>query len=57
MGATLLQRPAAMARLVEAMVQELPVPVSVKIRSGWKESKSNASEIARMMEESGAAAA
>ncbi len=56
MGVTLMQRPAAMARLVAAMVQELPVPVSVKIRSGWKDTKRNASEVARMMEEAGVAA-
>lgn len=56
MGATLLQRPTAMARVVEAMVNELPVPVTVKIRSGWKEGKTNAPRIAQLMEEAGAAA-
>ena len=35
MGATLLQRPAAFARLVARLVDELPVPVTVKIRTGW----------------------
>lgn len=56
MGATLLQRPAAMARIVEAMVEQLPVPVTVKIRSGWAEGKENAGEVARLMEEAGASA-
>ncbi len=55
MGATLLQRPNALGRIVEAMVQELDVPVTVKIRSGWKEGEVNASEIARIVEEAGAA--
>ncbi len=56
MGATLLQRPAALARIVEAMATELSVPVTVKIRSGWKEGQENASEVARLIEEAGAAA-
>jgi tRNA-dihydrouridine synthase 3 len=55
MGATLLQRPAAFARIVETMVAELDVPVTVKIRAGWKEGEINAPEIARLMEEAGAA--
>jgi tRNA-dihydrouridine synthase 3 len=56
MGATLLQRPAAFARLVEALVDGLDVPVTVKIRAGWNERTVNASEIARILEEAGAAA-
>ena len=56
MGATLLRRPAALARLVEHMVRELPVPVTVKIRSGWAEDEVNAFEVARLVEEAGAAA-
>jgi len=55
MGATLLQRPNALSRIVTAMVQELDVPVTVKIRSGWKEDEVNAPEIARLVEEAGAA--
>ncbi len=56
MGSTLLQRPATLAKVVEAMSQALPVPVTVKIRSGWSESKVNAPEVARLAEEAGAAA-
>ncbi len=56
MGATLLQRPAHLGRLVQAMVKGLPVPVTVKIRLGWSESDKNASEIAKIVEDSGAAA-
>jgi tRNA-dihydrouridine synthase 3 len=56
MGATLLQRPQALGRLVEAMCKGIPLPVTVKIRLGWSESEKNASEVARICEESGAAA-
>jgi len=56
MGATLLQRPAAMGRILEALAAALPVPVTVKIRTGWSESKINADEVAKIAEESGAAA-
>ncbi|MGE0143484.1 MAG: tRNA-dihydrouridine synthase family protein [Planctomycetota bacterium] len=54
MGATLLQRPRALARIVAAMVQALTVPVTVKIRSGWSESDINAEEIGQLCEEAGA---
>lgn len=56
MGATLLSRPAALARLVEALVGALPVPITVKIRSGWTEAKINALEIGRCVVDAGAAA-
>ena len=56
MGAALLKRAGALARIVEAMARELPVPVTVKIRSGWQEEKVNAPEVARLAEEAGAAA-
>jgi tRNA-dihydrouridine synthase 3 len=56
MGATLLRRPAALARMVEAMVKGIPVPITVKIRSGWRENDINASEIAGLVEEAGATA-
>jgi len=56
MGATMLQRPAHLAKLVGEMVKGIPVPVSVKIRLGWTESEQNASEVARLVEEAGAAA-
>ena len=56
MGATMLQRPAHLAKLVGEMVKGIPVPVSVKIRLGWTEAEQNASEVARLCEEAGAAA-
>jgi tRNA-dihydrouridine synthase 3 len=56
MGATLLQRPAHLAKLVAEMVKGIPVPVTVKIRLGWTEGEENASEVAKAVEEAGAAA-
>lgn len=56
MGATLLRRPAALARIAEAMVKALPVPVTVKIRLGWCEAEKNAPELAQRLEEVGIAA-
>ncbi|MFO1076996.1 MAG: tRNA-dihydrouridine synthase family protein [Planctomycetota bacterium] len=56
MGATLLQRPQNVGKLVAAMVAALPVPVTVKLRLGWSEDDQNASEVARIAEEAGAAA-
>lgn len=56
MGATLLQRPAELAKLVAEMVKGIPAPVTVKIRLGWKEDEQNASEVGKAVEEAGAAA-
>lgn len=56
MGAKLLQHPVGLGKLVEEMVKAIPVPVTVKIRLGWSESDQNASEVARIVEEAGAAA-
>jgi tRNA-dihydrouridine synthase 3 len=55
LGASLLQKPARIARLVEAMRRAVDVPVTVKVRTGYKESKPNVAEVARACEEAGAA--
>jgi tRNA-dihydrouridine synthase 3 len=54
LGASLLRKPAKLGRLVEATKGAVSVPVTVKLRSGWKEGKENVSEVARVCEESGA---
>jgi tRNA-dihydrouridine synthase 3 len=54
LGASLLRKPAKLGRLVEAMKRAVGVPVTVKLRSGWKEGGENVSEVARVCEESGA---
>src|SRR5206468_10739203 len=41
LGASLLKRPGRLARLVEAMAKAVPVPVTVKLRTGWREGKEN----------------
>lgn len=55
LGAALLRRPNALFRLVEALATKAALPVTVKIRSGFKEGEINAHEIARGIEEAGAA--
>jgi len=56
LGSSLLRKPARLGRLVEAMVRAVSIPVTVKIRAGWSEKETNAAEVARVCEESGAAA-
>lgn len=55
LGASLLQKPARIARLVEAMRRAVGVPVTVKLRTGYREAKPNVPEVARACEEAGAA--
>jgi tRNA-dihydrouridine synthase 3 len=56
LGASLLNKPARLGRLVEAMAKAVTVPVTAKVRTGWREGKENISEVARACEEAGAAA-
>ena len=54
-GSALLRDPGRLARILSAMSARTAIPVTVKIRSGWDDG-SNAAEIARLAEDSGAAA-
>lgn len=56
MGVVLMQKKGKLGRLVEAMTKELSVPVTVKLRLGWSVDDQNAGDVARICEESGAAA-
>lgn len=56
LGASLLRKPARLGRLVAAMAGAVKVPVTVKLRVGWRESEANVSQVARVCEENGAAA-
>lgn len=56
LGAALLRRPRQIAALVEALNKTSLLPITVKIRTGWKDTKINAKEVARLAEEAGAAA-
>lgn len=55
-GGALMADPPAIARIVEAVVRAVDVPVTLKIRSGPDANRETASEVARLAEQSGAAA-
>lgn len=55
-GSALLKNPELVSRIVKAVVNEVNVPVTVKIRSGWDQDSINAPLIAKVCEEAGAAA-
>ena len=55
-GSALLKNPEKVKEIVEAVVEAVPVPVTVKIRSGWDQNSINAVEIAKICEEAGASA-
>ncbi len=55
-GAALLKNPEKVKEIVEAVVNAVPCPVTVKIRSGWDKNNINAVEIAKIVEEAGASA-
>jgi nifR3 family TIM-barrel protein len=55
-GSALLKSPDKVKEIVEAVVKSVPVPVTVKIRSGWDDKSINAVEIAKIVEKAGASA-
>ena len=55
-GSALMKNPALCGEIVAAVKEAVSAPVTVKIRRGWDESSVNAVEIARIAQESGAAA-
>ena len=55
-GAALLREPETLFRLVSALVKHAPVPVTVKIRSGWDHDSVNAPEVAKRIAAAGASA-
>lgn len=55
-GSALLKNPDKVYEIVKAVVDAVPVPVTVKIRSGWDEKSINAVEIAKIIECAGASA-
>ncbi|HEY5789678.1 MAG TPA: tRNA dihydrouridine synthase DusB [Gammaproteobacteria bacterium] len=52
-GSALLRDPALVARILAAVVAAVPVPVTLKIRTGWDRDSRNALEIARIAVDSG----
>ena len=55
-GSSLLKNPDLVYDIVSAVVSSVPIPVTVKIRSGWDSNSINAVSIARIIEKAGASA-
>lgn len=55
-GSALLKNPEKVYEIVKAVVEAVPISVTVKIRSGWDSNSINAVEIAKIIEKAGAAA-
>ncbi|MGI6324849.1 MAG: tRNA dihydrouridine synthase DusB [Bacilli bacterium] len=55
-GAALLKNPNRIYELVKAVVESVPCPVTVKMRSGWDAKTINAVEVAKLCEKAGAKA-
>jgi len=55
-GSALLKNPEKIKEIVSAVVEAVPIPVTVKIRSGWDQNSINAVEVAKICESAGASA-
>ena len=55
-GAALLLHPEKIYDIVKSVVDTVPIPVTVKIRSGWDSEHINAVEVAKVVEKAGASA-
>lgn len=55
-GSALLKNPSKAQEIVETVVDSIPIPVTVKIRSGWDHDTVNAVEMAKIVEDAGASA-
>ncbi len=55
-GAALLKNPQLIYDIVSSVASAVPVPVTVKIRSGWDANSINAVEVAKICESAGASA-
>jgi tRNA-dihydrouridine synthase B len=52
-GSALLQYPELVEKIVQAVVKAVPVPVTLKIRTGWDTENRNGVQIARIAEDNG----
>src|SRR5574344_140451 len=52
-GSALLKNPQKIKEIVSAVVASVPIPITVKIRSGWDEQNINAIEVAKVCESAG----
>jgi tRNA-dihydrouridine synthase B len=55
-GCSLMREPEHAANVVRAMARAVKIPVTVKMRAGWDATEINAPDLARRMEDAGAAA-
>ena len=55
-GSALLKNPELIYDIVSSVVKAVPIPVTVKIRSGWDANSINAVEVAKICEKAGASA-
>lgn len=55
-GSALLKSPEKIYDIVKSVVENVPIPVTVKIRSGWDKNSINAVEVAKTIEKAGASA-
>ena len=55
-GSSLMKNPVLAGKIIQAVASAVKKPVTVKIRRGWNEALQNAELLARIAEESGAAA-
>ena len=55
-GCSLMREPQHAAEIVRAMTRAVKIPVTVKMRAGWDHQAINAPELARRVEDAGAAA-
>src|ERR1041384_1816342 len=55
-GCSLMREPEHAATVIEAMAKAVRIPVTVKMRAGWNDSMRNAPELARRVQDAGAAA-
>lgn len=55
-GCSLMREPEHAAKIVAAIVKAVQIPVTVKMRAGWNDASRNAPELARRVQDAGAAA-
>ncbi len=55
-GCSLMREPDHAARVIEAMVDAVTIPVTVKMRAGWTDKDRNAPVLARKVQDAGASA-
>ena len=55
-GCSLMREPEHAAAVIGAMAKAVKIPVTVKMRAGWNDGSRNAPDLARMVQDAGAAA-